>query len=52
MSGLDLLALAPLLVLAVTAILVMLQAAFWRRHGLAVGITAVGLKADPGGSKK
>ncbi|HZP89123.1 MAG TPA: NADH-quinone oxidoreductase subunit N [Burkholderiales bacterium] len=46
MNGDDLIALAPLLVLAAGAIVVMLQAGFWRRHGWAASLTVLALIAS------
>ena len=39
----DLIALSPLIVTAVTAVVVMLVVSLWRQHHVAVGITLVGL---------
>jgi NADH-quinone oxidoreductase subunit N len=43
MSGTDLIALAPLLILAITAVVVMLVVAFYRRHVFVLSLTLFGL---------
>jgi NADH-quinone oxidoreductase subunit N len=43
MSGNDLIALAPLLILAITAVVVMLVVAFYRRHTFVLSLTLFGL---------
>ncbi len=45
MNTADLLALLPFLLIAGTSVLVMLEIAAWRSHGLSLGITLVGLAA-------
>ncbi|HEX5642833.1 MAG TPA: NADH-quinone oxidoreductase subunit N, partial [Thermoleophilia bacterium] len=44
----DLLTISPLIALTLTAVVVMLMAAFWRSHALALGITLGGLAATFG----
>jgi len=45
MNSSDLLSLLPVLLIAGTAVVVMLEIAFWRRHWLSLYITLVGLAA-------
>ena len=44
----DLLTISPLIALTLTSVVVMLMAAFWRSHALALGITLGGLAATFG----
>ncbi len=48
MTGGDLLTISPLIALTLTPVVVMLAAAFWRSHGLALGVTLGGLAATMG----
>ncbi len=44
----DLLTISPLIALTLSSVVVMLAAAFWRSHGLALGLTLAGLAATFG----
>ncbi len=48
MTAASLLTISPLIALTLTLVIVMLAAAFWRSHGLALGLTLVGLATTVG----